>query len=41
MTSNQDIMLFLKNKEENREKEKQEDMKARAAERKEDMQKIL
>ena len=41
MTSNQDIMLFLKNNEENREKEKQEDMKARAAERKEDMQKIL
>ena len=40
MTTNQDIMAFLKKAEEAREKEKEEDLIARAQERKEDMQKI-
>jgi hypothetical protein len=41
MTTNQDIMGFLKKTQEDREKEKEEDRKAREIERKEDMQKIL
>ena len=41
MTTNQDIMAYLKKSQEAREKEKEEDLKARAVERKEDMQKIL
>ena len=41
MTTNQDIMAFLKRDQEAREKEKEEDIIARAIERKEDMKKIL
>ena len=41
MTTNQDIMAFLKKTEEDREREKEEDSKAREIERKEDMQRIL
>ena len=41
MTSNQDILIFLKADQEAKAKEKEEDMETRARERKEDREHIL